>query len=141
MKIITVTLIGLVAFSGFAGVIVYDNHYTYTTTGGGTASTVAISGWTVLDTQTGEMTELAINKRRKVFEVATNEIEINYVTGTSGKQYMVLYVQPLSGFSGLGTATGVASSLNIGTSTYTAAKTQTAGSSYITVVRSEEHTP
>ena len=122
------------AFSGFGSVIVYDNQLTYTTRGGGGASTLTASGWIVWDTQTWEMAELALYKSHKMFQVTTNQIEIYYFTGAAGTKHIVAYVQPNSGVSGLGTATGIATSLEIGTSpivSYASARTFTVSSSYV----------
>jgi hypothetical protein len=57
--------------------------------------------------------------------------ETHIVTGVAGKNLVVIYVQPPSGASGLGTATGVATFLNVGTQSYAAAKTLTVSSSYV----------
>jgi hypothetical protein len=109
---------------------------TYTTRGGGGSSTLTASGWIVWDTQTGEMTELALYKSHKISQLTTNQLQIYYFTGSAGTKHIVAYVQPNSGVSGLGTATGIATSLEIGTSpivSYASARTFTVSSSYVFV--------
>jgi hypothetical protein len=125
---------GFVAFNVLADVIIYDNHLTYTTTGAGNTSRLSDSGWTVLDFPTGAATQLILLKSQKTFQVLSLATEIHYVTGVSRKDTMVVYVQPDSGSSGLGTATGAATSLYTGTQSYSAAKTFTVNSSYINVI-------
>jgi len=95
------------------------------------------SGWIVLDTQTAQSTEFALYKSHKIFQVMTNTISIHYVNTPGNRQIMVIYDYPGSGASGLGTGTGVATSLIIDSSpisTYNAARTLTVSSSYIFTV-------
>jgi hypothetical protein len=146
MKKFLTTLMALAAFNVLADVIIYDNHLIYTTTGeNGGAFRMLDSGWTVLDVQTGAATELLLFKSRGIYQVVSQPIEINYFGGASGKQTMVVYVQPSpvvwwpgqpAGASGLGTAAGTTSSLNVGPQTLTAAKTLTVDSNYIKLVSS-----
>jgi hypothetical protein len=131
MKKLLSTLMGLVAFNVLADVIIYDNHLTYTWTGNGIASRMSDSGFSVLDVPTGNFTQLILFISKKDFHVLSLATDIHYVTGDSGKDIMVVYIQPSSGASGMGTATGIATSLNTGTQSYTAARMLTVDSSYI----------
>jgi hypothetical protein len=89
MKKLILLITLLVAVSVHADVLVYKKRLTLVETGGGAITRTAISGWTVVDAQTGEVSEIDVYPGRGRFHIFQSSVSFTSVSGGIGKVYTV----------------------------------------------------
>ena len=93
MKAIYLILVLCCALSARADVIVYKNAITVTRTGAGTLARLKITGWTVIDAQTTNLTTILADPVARTFSVESpTDYEIPTLNSAGGKSVSVIAI-------------------------------------------------
>src|SRR5258706_529152 len=93
MKTICSILVLCWALSARADIILYKNAVTVTRTGAGTLTKLKITGWTVIDPQTSDLTSILADPVAHTFSVETpTNYEITNLSSSGGKGVSVIAI-------------------------------------------------